>query len=242
LAHPTLADLIRRVAGAHPGATALTFPGGSLTYGEVDARSNRVANALAAAGVGPGDRVALLARNGPLFFDVLFGAAKLNAVAAGINWRLSPAEIGVLLDDVDARLLLVDEGCADQLRAVEQLRRDREQAVVFGPDGTHPGPDDWAAPFPASDPRVKAEPGDVALLVYTSGTTGDPHGVEISHAALSFLLPRAARTYRFDPTAVNLAAMPFFHISGPACTRAAGWSSGRGPSPAGCWRRSSPKA
>jgi long-chain acyl-CoA synthetase len=89
----TIAGLIRSHAEARPGKTAIAFAGRDVTYADLDRRSNQAAQALRAAGVGTGDRVALIDRNGPEFFDLLFGAAKAGAVLVPVNWRLSPPEM-----------------------------------------------------------------------------------------------------------------------------------------------------
>ena len=199
----TIADLIRRQAAERPAAPALVLPSRPLTYGELHERSSRAANALAAMGVGPGDRVAFLDKNSPEYFDVVFGAAKLNAVPLALNWRLSPGELAHVLSDAEPAVVVAGAEFSDL---------EAEQLVIFG-DGTR-SYEDWLSAQPADDPEVGAEPDDLALLVYTSGTTGLPRGAMITHANLGFLLPKVSDAWGFTAESVNLVAMPLFHVSG----------------------------
>src|SRR5580704_13814131 len=102
--------MMRSGAAEHPDRPMLTGSGPdgtirTLTWAEEDARSSRVAQALAAAGVSQGDRVAFLDKNGLAYFDVLFGAAKINAVTVAVNWRLAAPEMAQIISDAGAVVL-----------------------------------------------------------------------------------------------------------------------------------------
>src|SRR5262245_42213334 len=114
----TLADMIRRRGVDHADAPALTYADHTITFAELDARSNQVAHALPAAGIGRGDRVATFDKNVPEFFELLLGASKLGAVLAAVNWRLAPPEVAQILNDSHARLLVVGR---DFLPCVEEI-------------------------------------------------------------------------------------------------------------------------
>ena len=93
----TVVDIIR--AHAQLDTPALVFEEREITFRELDARSSRAAQAMRAAGVGAGDRIAYLDKNRPEYFELLFGAAKLNAVCVCVNWRLAAREIANVVDD-----------------------------------------------------------------------------------------------------------------------------------------------
>ena len=114
----TLAGLIRERARDHGDRPAIVFGDDVTTYGDLDRRSNQVAHALRAAGVGPGDRVAIIDRNGPEFFELLFGAAKLRAVLVAVNWRLAPSEMAFIVTDATASVLVVGAEVNAQLEGV----------------------------------------------------------------------------------------------------------------------------
>src|SRR6185369_2430654 len=102
----SVAQLLRSAAAARPDAPAIDGDGRRLSFGELDAVSNRVANALIAAGVGPGDRVGFVDRNSTEYWETFLGALKAGAVLVPMNFRLSPAEASWLLDDAGAKVVV----------------------------------------------------------------------------------------------------------------------------------------
>lgn len=209
-----LADVLRGHADERPDAPMLVTPEQTLTYGEADARANRVAQALLAEGVRPGDRVAFLDKNGPEYFDVLFGAAKVGAVDVAVNWRLSPAEMAFIVEDSAAPVFVVGAEfaplLAEMARGLTRVRR----VLVIGGDGREQDYAGWRDAAPAEDPRLPAAETDVVMQLYTSGTTGTPKGAMLTHANLSQLAPNVSVNWGLDATSVSLVAMPLFHIGG----------------------------
>jgi acyl-CoA synthetase (AMP-forming)/AMP-acid ligase II len=133
----SFASIIRGWAADQPDAPALTVVAGgvrekSWTYGELDAASNRVAQALRAAGVVAGDRVAHLGRNRAGYVGLLYGASKVRATLVGLNWRLTAAELEPLLADASPRVIVAD----DEFRAtLDAAGAGLSPAVVRG-DGS----------------------------------------------------------------------------------------------------------
>src|ERR1700743_2061165 len=106
----SVADVPRRQARSQPDATALSYEGRTISFAEFDALTNQCANALIAAGLQPGDRIACLARNNDDFYVLWLGAVKARVCLAPVNWRLAPPEIAFILKDADARLLVCGPG------------------------------------------------------------------------------------------------------------------------------------
>jgi len=177
----TIAGLIRAQAGARPGKTAIAFAGRDVSYADLDRRSSQAAHALRATGVGPGDRIALIDRNGPEFFDLLFGAAKVGAVFVAVNWRLSPPEMAFIINDSTTSVLVLGPEAAEQLDAMGELPRVRT-TVVIGNDY-----EDWLATAASTDPGVTTAGNDVVTQMYTSGTTGLPKGIAVRHSNLAMV-------------------------------------------------------
>jgi long-chain acyl-CoA synthetase len=202
--NPNLADLLRGHAIGNPDAPCLSYAGETLSYQQLDARSNRVANALLAAGVPRGGRVAIVARNSAVFYELACACAKAGAVMLPINWRLSAREVAGILDDAEPALILADTEFTELLPASAAVK-------LITVDGDYPL---WRDAAAAVDPAVEVEPNDVALLLYTSGTTGQPKGVMISHHNLFHSALMARQIWGFKPASVNLVAMPLFHIGG----------------------------
>jgi acyl-CoA synthetase (AMP-forming)/AMP-acid ligase II len=208
-----LGDVLRRQARERPDALAFVTPFRRWTYAELDEAANRVANALAALGVGRGDRVACLTRHGAECTLVTIGASRLGAVCAPLNWRLAPPEIEYVLRHSEARWLLTDTEFVGALdgREFPQLK-----AVALA-DASRPGRPrfaDWIADRPAADPQRDAAPDAAALQLYSSGTTGLPKGVEISNRGLMLACCVYAQVCRIDAGTVMLNALPTFHIAG----------------------------
>jgi long-chain acyl-CoA synthetase len=199
----TLAGLIRQQAATRPDHPYLHFEGASWTYAQLDERSSRIATALAADGVGPGDRVAMLERNTPLCLEVMFAAAKCGAVYVPINWRLAPAEVAAVIDDAQPAVFVVGAELVPSLAGLDGTR-------LLSTDDF----DAWAARHEAVDPGAESAPGDVALQLYTSGTTGAPKGVLLSNENLLGRLEESAVLWGYDADSVNLVVSPLFHIGG----------------------------
>jgi long-chain acyl-CoA synthetase len=208
----TLGDLTRVHAAERGDARALVYQERSWTYAELDAAASRVAQALRAAGVGPGDRVAFLDKNSPEYFLLLFGAGKINAVTVAVNWRLAPPEMAFVIDDAEAKLLVLGEEFLEHLGAMETPGV--KKVVVIGSSDAHESFDSWIDRHPAEDPRETSAVDDTCYQLYTSGTTGHPKGVELTNRNFFAMLPTASSEWSFDAQSVNLVAMPLFHIAG----------------------------
>lgn len=187
-----------------------------LTYAELDRRSNRVANGVVAAGMRPAARIALLAKNGLEFFELLFGAIKAGAVLVPVNFRLAPPEVAYVVNDAQAELFFVGR---DYLALASQIRG--ELATVRSMIAVDASADGWEAYAPwrdrhsADEPGVPIAPGTVAVQMYTSGTTGHPKGAQLTHANFLTLLPLAVSTWgHWHAGDVSLVCMPLFHIAG----------------------------
>src|SRR3954469_25883227 len=100
-----VADVVRAHAAARGDHVAIRHRETTVTYAQLDERSNRLANALLDLGVGDGSRVAYLGRTAPEVVELLFAASKIGAVLVPLNWRLSPRELAAILDDAGAPVL-----------------------------------------------------------------------------------------------------------------------------------------
>ena len=205
---PTYAQILRRHASQRPDAPALTFGERTWSFAQLHAGSSRVGQALRAEGVQPGDRVAMLAKNCAESFEVMFACNQVGAVLAGLNWRLSAREIAAIVTDATPKVLVV---APDE----EPLLGELPSEVAAGMRIVRLGPnyDAWRDAARPEDPGHPGAPDDVALLLYTSGTTGLPKGVMITNEGMSYT-ERLGEAWGMGPDSVNLVAMPMFHIGG----------------------------
>jgi acyl-CoA synthetase (AMP-forming)/AMP-acid ligase II len=210
----TIASVIRTHAVNRPDAVSLLQDGAAVTYAELHARSNRVASALRAAGVGAGDRVAFLDKNSIEYFELLFGGAKLNAVSVAVNWRLTPSEIAYIVNDTQATVFVFGAEYADLVARIAGDLTTVETLLVVGDDARFASYAAWRDAGADVDPGIEAAGSDVAIQVYSSGTTGHPKGVMLSNDNLFSLLPTSSRAWGIDASAVNMVALPLFHIGG----------------------------
>jgi long-chain acyl-CoA synthetase len=214
----TLAELIRSQATSIGDRIAFTFEDRDLTYRELDSAANRVANALRAEGVVPGDRVAFLDKNTVELFELLFGAAKVGVVLCPVNWRLAPAEIAQIVNDSRARVLVVGSDFFPALEECEPNLTSRPLILTVGPHPSYREFSEWRDEQPDADPGEPTAAEDVVIQFYTSGTTGLPKGAMLTSANLAALVPAANEALGLDAMTVNLVTMPLFHVAG------AGWA------------------
>lgn len=198
-AEVTLLDMLEGYADRTPKAPCLSFGNDTIDFRELDGWSDRIAAFLEESGVRAGDRVAILSHNAPVCFALLFACAKISAIMMPLNWRLSAREIAGILADGEPALVLASDELAELLasRDVKPVRLGTLDALPAAE---------------RSDRRAEADA--PALILYTSGTTGQPKGAVLSHRALGYSARIAPFAWGFDAGSVNLVAMPMFHIGG----------------------------
>ena len=212
-----IADIPRLQARKRPEANALWFEGRSTTYHQLDQRANKVANALIAADVQPGDRIAYLGKNMDIYYEILFGATKARAALASINNRLATPEMEFIATDAQIKILFVAaefyEMAAAFAEAVPTLKG------IIAIDGGHSdwiGYQDLLARQSDDDPMLDHQVDDDVIQLYTSGTTGLPKGVQLTNGNYISFMHQAAdlswAAYNEGEAIMN--AMPLFHVAG----------------------------
>lgn len=175
---PTLHAVVAGHAAARPGAAAIRYKGDVLTYGQVNRMANRFAADLRQRGIGANARIIFLGRNSAALPLFALGANKAGVVPVPINWRLAPAEVRSIVQDCAPRLIVAE---TDYLDAAERMSRETPfpVSVVAAATLTDQIDDEAAAVDLATDSEA------IAIQVYTSGSTGHPKGVMLSHRALN---------------------------------------------------------
>jgi acyl-CoA synthetase (AMP-forming)/AMP-acid ligase II len=205
----TFATILRELAARTPEAPALTCDDETWTFAAFDALSSQSAQALVAAGVRPGDRVGILSRNCAEFYELIFACSKAGAVVVGLNWRLSAQEIDAIVADAKPALIFTgDNGESSLLSEAAQPPPGFTRVIGLGAEFKA-----WRAAASARDPGHVGAPDDVAMILYTSGTTGLPKGAMLTNRGMSYT-ERLGGAWCMGPDSVNLVAMPLFHIGG----------------------------
>lgn len=214
--HGNLAESLRVSARRQPDADALLFAEQRFTYAQLDALADRVAAGLRAHGLEAGDRVAIMAGNTPLFVSSLYGALRADAMVVPVNTMLTAREVGVIMRDADARLIVVASAYADVVAQLRGSLPGLEVAVVTGervPDGMTAWDAFLERGGDAAVPDRDTDPDSVALIQYTSGTTAEPKGAMLTHRQLLANQEQLSKT-RLAVTSddVVLCVLPLFHI------------------------------
>ncbi|THA67633.1 long-chain fatty acid--CoA ligase [Streptomyces sp. A0958] len=241
--HPaeTLVHAFRDSVGRAPGHPALAYFDGRLSYRETDELSDSVAGHLAARGLERGDRVAIMLQNSPQFVLALLGAWKAGATVVPLNPMYKSAEVGHVLKDAEVTALICSDraweaylrdtaagapGVRIALTACElDLQTENDERVLdFERLPAASDADDLVAvarqglPAPAGRDLTAA---DVALISYTSGTSGTPKGAMNSHGNIMVNAERQRTGHPVPEGAAYFALAPLFHITGMVCQLAA---------------------
>jgi fatty-acyl-CoA synthase len=191
---------VERHAAFDPAKPAVRFEGGVLSYAAFVDRVRAVAGAFLAAGVGEGDRIAVLAENHPDTLAAFYAAARLGAILAPLNWRLAPDELAFAVGHAEPRVLL---HTARYAAAAEALAWPGLTLLAM-------------AGAAGSGADIRATPRDKApvLLVYTSGTTGRPKGALLSQRAIAGNAAQSHHMHQMTVADHVLTVLPLFHVGG----------------------------
>lgn len=198
-----------------PNDVAIIWGTNEITYGGLAARTRRLASALTRLSVGRGDRVAYLGSNHPALAETLFASTSLGAVFVPLNTRLSPRELAALVRDAEARILVHDPSL-DEIAADISRETSLETIIRVGPDpreGARALEDLIAEADPADEIDRAVELSDEAMIMYTSGTTGSPKGVVLTHSNLTWNCFNALIDMDVRTDEVTLVNAPMFHTA-----------------------------
>ncbi|HEX2651361.1 MAG TPA: long-chain-fatty-acid--CoA ligase [Burkholderiales bacterium] len=201
-------ETIQRHGREKGGETAYWTPGGVWTFAQLEERARRVARGFASLGIGPGDRVACLTKHTAECVALVLGANKIGAVCMPVNWRLAPPEIEYIVNNGRAKFMLCDRLFVS---ALEKVTAESVKTTVITEEFSQ-----WFEKHEPIEKEHKAKPEETALQLYSSGTTGLPKGVELTHGNLAAGMMQAvpaAIGYHGAPD-VMLNALPTYHIAG----------------------------
>lgn len=214
----TLGDVARYHAEARPDEMAFSFEGRDTSFAAFDRHANQVANALLAAGLKTGDRIAYVGKNSDHYFELLIGAAKAGVVTTPIGWRLAAPEIAYIVGDSEAKMVFVGPELIDHVEAVAGELSYRPTVIAMEEGSDYQTFEAWRDMQPDSDPKKSIATSDIAIQLYTSGTTGRPKGAMLTHDNLLAMRREASKTplawNQWGPEDVSLVAMPVAHIGG----------------------------
>ena len=224
--HGMIVDWIGNQADCRPGSTAtMEMPSGRRqSYAEMHDRVGRVAAWLISQGVKRGDRVGLLALNSIDTLDIIFATWRIGAIHLALNFRLTASELDYIIGNAEPRLLIHDEELQHTVEALSV-----KIPLIFATDGQG-GASEFEQAIIGREPvldMVELVPEDQCMLMYSSGTTGLPKGVIVTHGMMLWASINFSTTVHCTSDMVSLAVMPLFHIGGlQVFTCPALWSGG----------------
>ncbi len=210
-----LGELVARAAAQFPDKPAILFKDQKISYSELNARVNRVANGLAALGVKPGDRVALYIHNLPQFVEAFYGVQVCGATAIPMNVMYKAGEIEYIMNDAGVKAIITLAPFYPNVQAIRDQVPSLEHAIVLGAEPL-PGAMLWHQAFAGQSDQATPAAGDeedVAVILYTSGTTGRPKGAMLTHKNLIVNIEQTSQLPRlkFDENDIVWIGLPLFH-------------------------------
>ncbi|MBG7603772.1 MAG: long-chain fatty acid--CoA ligase [Actinobacteria bacterium] len=210
----SLGNWMKQRALRSPNRRAITFEGLTLTYAQLQDRIDRTATVLREGGIREGDRVGYLGLNHPAFLETMFAAARLGAIFVPLNFRLTGAELEFIINDAGCHTMVAD---SDHTEILDSVRDHLSMQRWLSVEATADGWDDLVLARDAADPidaTPAIDPESVAVIMYTSGTTGLPKGAMLTHANFWWNNTNATSTLDLLENDVSLVIAPLFHIGG----------------------------
>ncbi|MGY8850423.1 MAG: long-chain-fatty-acid--CoA ligase [Pseudomonadales bacterium] len=216
-----VADIVRYNARQYADKAALRFENNAITMAELDEKTSQFANGLIGVGIQPGDRVAYYGGNSDDFLIALFGTAKASACFVPLNWRLAVEELVDVIADADPTFALVSAELETPWMAIQQGGQTNLPYQIVQPGTVEDNPfRQWLEQHSSQDPQLQCPIDDTALILYTSGTTGTPKGVELVHSGIIHMriCEHLEAAYTWSDIDTFLFVTPNFHLLGIGLT------------------------
>jgi len=210
----TIGDISRKAAIMVPDNEAIVFEGSRLTYREFDNRINQFANALTSMGYKKGGRITVLADNTYKYLEAYFAAAKNGMSVTPLNTRLSDSELEYIVNNSEATCFVAGDEYEERVIGIKDQLKSIKDWISF--DNKVDGfqfYEDLIKSASTEDPDVDVDENDMAILMYTGGTTGLPKGVMMSHLNLMTAFLSMVLVTGFNKIDITCYVLPIFHVS-----------------------------
>ncbi len=215
-----IGDILKRSAYRYPDKVALSFQGRDLTYPELDAECNKVANALLDLGVKKYDRVAILAHNTLHHVLAWFACCKIGAIYLAINYLLHGPDIEYCINHSESKIFIIEDELFPQVKdvlnnmpTIEKFIWSNQGKGEEKPDDRFLDFDEWYSSFSSEEPDCIVRIEDPCQMTYTSGTESKPKGVILNHQALIAQYLSIIIDAGFESNDINVNALPIYHCA-----------------------------
>ncbi len=209
-------DAVRDYAESRAAHAALILGDRVTSFGDLASHAYRVANGLSSFDLEPQSRIALLTGNNDFFFEIWLGATLGNFVLTPINARLAPPEVAYIVNDSQAEVLIVDGPFRPLVEDIAGTLSTIRHIISLDEHPTWPLYSSWRDEQLSTEVKASNDPGDTTVQMYTSGTTGFPKGVELSHTSVLACVRSMMGLTAWEPGEVALVTAPLFHTAGSA--------------------------
>ena len=198
-----------------PERDCTVFESKRQTYTQTNERINRLANALAELGVEKGDRIAVLQVNCPQYLESYFAGAKLGAIMVPLNFRAKADDLGYMLGNAEAKILLTGDRYLDMTQTVlPQLPSVKNCITMDSKQSDLLYYEDLITSSAPDEVFTDIDDEDVTVLIYTAGTTGRPKGVPLKHSGFASYVLENVEPANPDIEERNLLTVPIYHVAG----------------------------
>ena len=211
----SLAETFRWRCKNSANSTAIKFLDREQTYAQFDTNSNQVAQGLLNFGIKKDSRIAYLAKNTDYFFEILNGGLKSGSVTVGVNWRLTAEEVAYVLEDSKSELVFVSSDFFEIIDSIKDKVSSLKNIIAI--DGVHSNwinYVEWRDSQKDLDPYIESNENDDVVQLYTSGTTGNPKGVQLTNRNFSSATESTLQVVPITYESPCMVCMPVYHVAG----------------------------
>lgn len=200
-----IGDLPVQCARRYPNKKAFIYEGRSLTFHEFNQRVNKLAHAILNLGLKPGSKIAVLSKNNPEMVEICFATAKTGMIYVPLNFRLVPVELKFVINDAEIDFLFVGDAFKKE---IDTIKNEISVPHIVQMESEY---EPLIASADSKEPAIPVKPDDIFSIFYTSGTTGGPKGVILTHANFLAGVVNNVIAYKLGPSDVCLHVQPFYH-------------------------------